>query len=215
MQVRKGSLQYDEKSNEAPEGFATAGQSEFRKTNVTQKWNDDELVAQCFIFFIAGFESVASALTFAAYELLANPDVQRKLYEEIKDVNEQLNGNRVSYDVLQKMKYMDQVVSEILRKWPITPQTDRTCTKNYVYDDGKLKFEIEKDSNIIFPIYGLHHDPKYYPNPSKFDPERFNDENKHNIMNGTYAPFGIGNNSFAFFIGSELFIFYNFFYLFI
>lgn len=71
-------------------------------------------------------------------------------------------------------------------------QTDRTCVKDYVYDDGERKFTIEKGSNIIFPIYGLHHDPKYYPDPDKFDPERFGDENKQNIQPGAYVPFGLG-----------------------
>ncbi|XP_031624487.1 uncharacterized protein LOC116341517 [Contarinia nasturtii] len=194
MQVREGSLQYqsEEKSNETTEGFATVEESEIGKINVARKWNDDELVAQCFLFFLAGFESAATALTFAAHELLINPDIQQKLYQEIADVNEQLNGKRISYDTLQKMKYLDQVVSETLRKWPIAVQTDRTCVKDYVYDDGELKFEIEKGSNILFPVYGLHHDPKYYPDPEKFDPERFNDDNKHDILPGTYVPFGLG-----------------------
>lgn len=129
-------------------------ESDVGKANVTRKWNDDELVAQCFLFFIAGFESAATALTFAAYELLANPEVQQKLYEEIANVNDQLSGKRISYDVLRKMKYLDQVVSETLRKWPIAVQTDRICVKDYIYDDGKLKFAIEKGSSIIFPIYG-------------------------------------------------------------
>lgn len=44
----------------------------------------------------------------------------------------------------------------------------------------------------LFPVYGFHHDSKYFPNPEKFDPERFSDENKHNIIPGTYLPFGIG-----------------------
>lgn len=45
---------------------------------------------------------------------------------------------------------------------------------------------------VWIPIYGIHHDPTYFPNPDKFDPERFSDENKHNIQPGTYLPFGIG-----------------------
>ncbi|XP_055326850.1 uncharacterized protein LOC129580438 [Sitodiplosis mosellana] len=194
MQAREGSLQHqaEEKSKETDEGFATVEESEVGKASVTRKWNDDELVAQCFLFFLAGFESAATVLMFAAYELLTNPDVQQKLYEEIAELNERLGGKRISYDAIQKMKYLDQVVSETLRKWPISVQTDRVCGKPYVYDDGQLKFEIEKGSNILFPIYGIHHDPKYFPNPSKFDPERFSDEKKHNILPGTYVPFGLG-----------------------
>lgn len=194
MLAREGNLKHqtDEKSDETSEGFATVQESDVGKSRVTRKWNDDELVAQCFLFLFAGFETTSTALSFAAYELVTSPDVQQKLYEEIAEVADRLDGKRISYDVLQKMKYLDQVVAETLRKWPITGQTDRTCVKPYLYDDGKLKIQIEKGSNIIFPVYGLHHDPKYYPNPSKFDPERFSDENKQHIVPGTYAPFGIG-----------------------
>lgn len=192
MQAREGNLQYqaEEKSKDTPEGFATVDESEVGKISVTRKWSDNELIAQCFLFFAAGLDTSSSALTFAAYELVANPDVQQKLYEEIAEV--QLGGKRITYDVIQKMKYLDQVVSETLRKWPGAVQTDRLCTKDYIYDDGKLKFKIEKGSSIIFPVYGVHHDPKYYPNPDKFDPERFSDENKHKILPSAYAPFGVG-----------------------
>lgn len=125
MQARDGNLQYqtEEKSKETAEGFATVEESDVGRASVVRRWNDNELVAQCFLFFIAGLDSSSSALTFAAYELVANPDVQQKLHEEIAEVNEQLRGKRVTYDVLQKMKYLDQVVSETLRKWPIGIQT--------------------------------------------------------------------------------------------
>lgn len=45
---------------------------------------------------------------------------------------------------------------------------------------------------FLIPIYGLHHDPKHFPDPEKFDPERFSEENKHNIAPNTYLPFGVG-----------------------
>ncbi|XP_031640704.1 probable cytochrome P450 9f2 [Contarinia nasturtii] len=191
MKVREGNLEQhnDEKIQE---GFATVDESDVGKFTVIRKWNDNEIVAQCFLFFLAGFETSSTMLTFVAHELIVNADVQQKLYEEIAEVNERLGGTRITYDALQKMKYLDQVICEVLRKWPPATQTDRNCVKDYIYDDGKLKFKIEKGSNVIFPVYGIQHDPKYFPNPDKFDPERFNDENKHNIVPGTYVPFGVG-----------------------
>lgn len=124
---------------------------------------------------------------------MVNPDIQQKLYEEIVKTREQLGGKRVSYDVLQKMKYMDQVICETLRKWPPAIQLGRLCVRDYLYDDGnKLKFLFEKGREFSISIYGIQHDPKYFPDPEKFDPERFSDENKNNIVPGTYIPFGIG-----------------------
>lgn len=121
-----------------------------------------------------------------------NPDVQQKLYEEVCEVEKTLNGKPLPYDVLQKMKYIDCVISETLRHWPPAPMTDRVCVKDYEYDDGETKFTFEKGMAFWIPIYSLHHDEKYFPNPNKFDPERFNDNNKDNILFGTFVPFGIG-----------------------
>lgn len=56
-----------------------------------------------------------------AYELVCNPEVQQKLYEEIAGMNQQLNGQKISYEMIQGMKYLDQVICETLRKWPAAP----------------------------------------------------------------------------------------------
>lgn len=160
-------------------------------------------------------------MAFAAYELAINPDIQQRLYREIIETNEKLNGQRVTYDALLKMKYLDQVVCETLRKWPPLPNADRICVKDYVYDDHNFKFEIEKGKTAFIPFYGklqtpfdikrctkihyflkilfpgMHHDPKFFPEPEKFDPERFSDENKGNIISGTYMPFSIGKKYFS------------------
>lgn len=61
-----------------------------------------------------------------SYELMVNSDVQRKLQQEIDEMNETLDGNKkVNYEQIQGMKYMDQVVCETLRKWPPAPAIDR------------------------------------------------------------------------------------------
>lgn len=54
-------------------------------------------------------------MSFLAYELVCNPEVQRKLYEDIHKMNEELDGKRITYEQIQGMKYLDQVVSETLR----------------------------------------------------------------------------------------------------
>lgn len=142
---------------------------------------------------MAGFDAIASISTFLAYEICVNPDIQQRLYEEIVDSERKLDGRRVSYEALQQMKYMDMVVSECLRKWTAVALIDRMCVKDYVceYGDGAT-FYFEKGSEFWIPVYALHHDPSYFPDPDKFDPERFSDENKGKIVPGTYLPFGIG-----------------------
>lgn len=193
MQIREGTLKQliDEKNEN--EGFATAEESEVGKATVTRVWDDDEIVAQCFGFFIGGFETSSTVITFVFYELVVNPEIQQKLYEEIVSCNEQLGGKRINYDALQKMKYLDQVISETLRKWPPLTLLDRTCVKDYEYDDeNKLHLKMDKGTVVRLTLYGIHHDPKYFPEPERFDPDRFSDANKDNIQPGTYIPFGVG-----------------------
>lgn len=85
--------------------------------------------------------------------------------------------------------------TETLRKWPNLIATDRVCNKPYTIqpvNSNEKPLVVEKNEIIWIPIYGLHRDAKYFPEPDKFDPERFNDENKHTINPYTYLPFGIG-----------------------
>ncbi|KFB49798.1 AGAP012296-PA-like protein [Anopheles sinensis] len=197
MQARKGVLKHQKETKEEEEmkGFATVEESEVGRVQVSKgtEMSELEMVAQCVIFFIAGFDAVSTCLTFLVHELTVNREVQDKLYEEIRHTTESLAGSPLTYDAVQKMQYLDMVVSESLRMWSPNPSTDRLCVRDYVLDDGEsLKFTIDKDTVVFFPIAGLHHDPKYFPNPGKFDPERFSPENRDKIHPGTYLPFGIG-----------------------
>jgi cytochrome P450 family 9 len=131
-------------------------------------------------------------MSFMGYELAINPEVQQKLFEEIQDTERELNGKLISYEKIQNLKYLDQVVCEVLRKWPPAPATDRICVKDYVLEYDDKRIVVEKGMVLLFPIWGIQHDPKYFPNPEKFDPERFNDENKGSIEEYTYLPFGVG-----------------------
>lgn len=189
MNVKKGRTN-EANSNEEKnaDGFATVEESTIGNKVVKRVWTDDELVAQCFLFFLAGFDTSSTLLSFMSYELTANPDIQQKLYEEIQETYQNLNGQRLTYDALQKMKYMDMCISETLRHWPPAAMTDRICVKDYDYDDGQVKFKFEKGTYFFISIYGFHHDERYWPNPQVFDPERFSDENKHNINSATYMP---------------------------
>ncbi|XP_059612484.1 cytochrome P450 9e2-like [Phlebotomus argentipes] len=192
MEANKGKLNHQQNEGDSA-GFATVDESSVAWKKSSRVWSETEIVAQCFLFLLAGFESISSTLSFATYEICANPDVQQKLYEEIKSVNDELRGKRITYDILQKMKYLDMVVSETLRKYPPSIVIDRECNKDItleLYDN--FTFDFKKKHAVWVPIYAFHWDPKYFPNPAKFDPERFSDENKSSINSSVYIPFGIG-----------------------
>lgn len=194
MNVKRGNSHLNTITSEdkLSDSFASVDESSIEQKMVKREWSDDEIVAQCFGFFLAAFDTSSIVLSFVAYELSVNGDIQQKLYEEIAETHKNLNGKPLTYEVVQSMKYLDQVISETVRYWPPAPGLDRVCVKDYNYDDGEYKFTIEKGTSLMIPIYGLHFDEKYWENPKKFDPERFSHENREKIVPGTYAPFGIG-----------------------
>lgn len=114
MAARKGSLKSDliDKDGEI-DGFATVEEVKLEdlRGSAKQVWDDEDVTAQCFLFFVAGFETASTLLCFAANELMENPDVQRILIDEVDTVTAELRGKPITYDVLQKMKYLDMVVS--------------------------------------------------------------------------------------------------------
>lgn len=157
-----------------------------------QQWADDEIVAQSLQFFTAQVGPLSDLLSYIVFELAINSDIQDAVYAEVLAISKSLNGSPLNYAATKALKYMDQVISEALRKWPSILGVDRKCTKNYTMNlDGRRISFVEGDE-LVYPVYAVHHDPKYFPNPEIFDPGRFSEENRTNIVEGTYVPFGMG-----------------------
>ncbi|XP_060522639.1 cytochrome P450 9e2-like [Cylas formicarius] len=192
LQARKG-VKHDAGTN-IDTGFATVQEFDL-ETSAKPRLDltDQDITSQAVIFFLAGFETVATAMCFALHELACNQDIQQKLREEITKTTSEYP--KITYDGLLKMKYLDMVVSEVLRKWPPAIATDRVCTKPYTIqpvNEEERAIHLPKGAALFLPTFAIHRDPEYYPNPEKFDPERFSDANKDNIKPYTYTPFGSG-----------------------
>ncbi|CAH0546533.1 unnamed protein product [Brassicogethes aeneus] len=147
----------------------------------------DEVSAQTFLFFIAGFETSSSTIMLCLYELSRNQEIQEELRKEVRKVVQKYNGD-ITYDSIREMKYLGQVIDETLRMYPLVSTLARVCIKNYQING--TDDVIEKGIQIIIPVAGIHKDPDLWVNPYEFDPERFNDENKQNIHACAYLPFG-------------------------
>ncbi|XP_069672102.1 probable cytochrome P450 6a14 [Periplaneta americana] len=162
---------------------------------ISEKTSDDNtmsmncLAAQAFVFFLAGFETSSTTMQFCLYELTKNPDIQDRVRQEIDEILKKHDG-KITYEAVQEMEYLDKVVSETLRKYPPVPILNRECTKTYHIPGTDIVLN-EGDLTVI-PVLGLHHDPKYYPNPERFDPERFSEEEKAKRHHYAYLPFGEG-----------------------
>ncbi|XP_017777890.1 PREDICTED: cytochrome P450 9e2-like [Nicrophorus vespilloides] len=181
MQARKGNMDEDEEVTKVTKN---------KRTEIT----DEDIIAQAIIFFVAGFDSSATLMYFLAYELAVNPNIQAKLREDIMKTDEECDG-KITYEALMKMKYLDMIISETLRKWPPTPITDRICIKEYTIPSERpdeKPLVIEKGTVIWFPIHAMQRDPNHFEDPERFDPERFSDENKSKIDAASFITFGIG-----------------------
>ncbi|XP_011699842.1 PREDICTED: cytochrome P450 9e2-like [Wasmannia auropunctata] len=152
----------------------------------------DEMIAQAFIFFLGGFDTSSTAMSFAAHEIAANPEVQTKLQQEIDKVLEDSNG-KVSYEAINRLEYLDAVLNETLRLYPPVIFLERICKETYELPPAlpdEKPFIMKKDMRFWIPVFAIHRDEKYYDNPEKFYPERFLDNKMHNSL--YYIPFGLG-----------------------
>ncbi|PNF23402.1 Cytochrome P450 9e2 [Cryptotermes secundus] len=204
------------------------------------KWEDDDITAQVALFFLAGFDTASSLLSFASQLLAMHPDIQSRLQDEI-DQTLKVDGGNLTYEAVHGMKYLDMVVSaphinilftiyllinnfldyvifpfhksplvslynllkaifvlslviyvtETLRIYPPIGILERRCVQTYTLP-AEPHYTLNPGDFVYIPVYALHHDPDYFPDPEKFDPERFSDENKGSIKACTYLPFGSG-----------------------
>ncbi|CAG9858208.1 unnamed protein product [Phyllotreta striolata] len=196
LEAQKGKDKDEENHHPVDNGFATVEEADFHQKGKSAlgKLTNMDIVAQAMIFFFAGFDTVSSVMCFMAYELAIDTDVQKRLREEVFQTLDECKGT-VTYEAVLKMKYMDMVVSETLRKWPSAIAVDRVCTKPYTIEPvrpDEKPLHVDKGDILWLPIFGIHHDPEIYPDPERFDPERFNDDNKANIHPYSYIPFGVG-----------------------
>jgi len=120
--------------------------------------------------------------------LALNHDIQQKLYEKIMSSLD--SSGVVPYDTLAKMPYLDAVISETLRKYPPAIVVNREASVDYELANTGIK--LYNGQIVDIPVYAIHHSEEYYPNPDKFNPDRFLPENRDQIIPYTYLPFGAG-----------------------
>ncbi|CAH2087335.1 unnamed protein product [Euphydryas editha] len=154
-----------------------------------KSYTDDLIISQAAIFLLGGFETSASVMTFTTYELAYNLEIQDKLYQELSEAVRRNGSEDFDIKVLSQLTYLDCVVKEGLRKYTTMGWIDRIAISDYKVDD---KLNIEAGTVVYINSTGMHYDPKFFPDPYKFDPDRFLPENKDKIIPYSYMPFGEG-----------------------
>ncbi|EFN89240.1 Cytochrome P450 6a2 [Harpegnathos saltator] len=161
------------------------------KVNISSNTNKLTMLqatAQAFVFFIAGFETSSSTATYCLYELAQNQDIQDKVRQEIDETLKKYG--ELTHDAMNEMTYLHKIIKETTRKYPSLPSLNRVVTEDIVLPMTNV--HLPKGTSITIPVFAMHRDPALFPDPDKFDPERFNPDQVKARRTYTYMPFGGG-----------------------
>ncbi|XP_051159977.1 uncharacterized protein LOC127280771 [Leptopilina boulardi] len=155
--------------------------------------DEETLVASHMLSYTAEiYETSAITLSFTAFQLAVYPEIQEKVRQELRVILKKYNG-KLEYDGLKEMTYFDQVLNESMRQNHVVGTMVKICSKEteLIGSDG-LSCRIKPGNLAVISTYGLQMDPNYWPNPEKFDPDRFSDGQKAGRHKFTFLPFGEG-----------------------
>lgn len=151
-------------------------------TGMTDQQVRDEAVT----LFITGYETIGEALTWTSYLLSQHPDIEAKFFAEVDDV---LGSQAPSADDLPRLGYAGMVLAESMRLYPPTWIFIRISLHEDKLPSGAV---ISAGAKLYLCPYIMHRHPRYFPDPERFDPERFTDAAKKARPQFAYFPFGGG-----------------------
>ena len=148
-----------------------------------EKLHDNNVTAQLVTFLVAGHETTSGMLSFCLYYMVKNPETIKKAQEEVDALGQLTKG------CLNKLPYIDACLKEALRLQPTAPMFSvKSKTATELADGYKLPAEQE----VMIDLHGLHTDPKVYPDPFAFKPERMLNGGFENLPPHSWKPFGNG-----------------------
>ncbi|CAH1382167.1 unnamed protein product [Tenebrio molitor] len=153
------------------------------------KLTDEEIRDEVNTFMVAGSDTTASSISFTLLLLGMHPDVQEKVYEEI--VNVVGLERLVQPQDLPLLEYTERVIKESLRLFPVGAISVRNLTEDLPLEDDLV---LPKGSSVALGFMRVHRDPKYWPDPLKFEPDRFlsTSSTRHPF---TFIPFAGGSRN--------------------
>jgi len=155
---------------------------------------DEQVRDEAMTLFLAGHETTANALAWAIYLLAKHPAVRTRAEQECAH----LVGRKqaVGYEDLKALPYTMAILKETMRLYPPVYVMGRRAARDVVVqgggDDGSESLLIEKNTNVLINVLGIHRRPELYPDPDRFDPERFLGDREKQLPKCGYMPFGDG-----------------------
>ena len=149
------------------------------------KFTRDELIDQLGVFFLAGHETTASALTWAVFIAGIRPDVAARIRAEVVTLAGQ---GPLTFEHVKKLTYTRNVFKEVLRLYPPITFIPRVAAQDTIIGRRKIK----RGTMVMISPWAIHRHQKLWQNPDMFDPDRFSPQREHEIIAGSYLPFGNG-----------------------
>jgi cytochrome P450 len=155
-----------------------------------ERMSDEQVRDEVLTIFLAGYETVANALTWTWYLLSQHPEVEAKLHAELNAVLGTGTEERLpALADYPDLRYTEQVFAESMRLYPPAWAMGRMAIKDATLGE----YDIPAGAHVFFSQYVMGRTAEYFPDPERFDPERFTPEAKAARHRYTYFPFGGGS----------------------
>ncbi|CAF1410201.1 unnamed protein product [Rotaria sordida] len=153
----------------------------------------DDIQEEVDTFMFEGHDTTAAALNFFCYLMGCYPDVQAKVHAEMDSIFGDDRERPCTMDDIQQMTYLDCVIKESMRILPPVPIIGREAQEDFVYCGQTIR----KGTHLNIFIHGIHFDANIFPNPNKFDPERFAESSLISKERSPFAfiPFSAGSRN--------------------
>ncbi|XP_069680182.1 cytochrome P450 4C1-like isoform X2 [Periplaneta americana] len=152
-----------------------------------EKLSEKDIQEEVDTFMFEGHDTITAAINCCLFLLGLHPDVQDKVYDELKDIFKDSDRSPNLKD-LQDMRYLQMVIKESLRMYPSVPQMGRQAP----YDFELGSYKIPAGATVYLLLLVSHFDPDIFPNPTKFNPDNFLPENVAGRHPYAYFPFSAG-----------------------
>ncbi len=156
-----------------------------RDADTGEPFTREELIDQLGVFFLAGHETTASALTWLFFICAERPEIVARMREEIDEV---VGTEDVTFEHLKRLPYLRAVFRETLRLYPPITFMPRVALQDTTVGPRRLP----RGALVMISPWTLQRHSDYWSEPHSFLPERFLPENDGDLVAGAYIPFGQG-----------------------
>lgn len=150
--------------------------------------NNSDIREEVDTIMFEAHDTVASVISFTFYNLSKHQEIQHKVFNEIRQIFGDDIKTPLTFRQLQELKYIEMVIKESMRIYTPAPIIGRRLTEDTIISG----VTVPKGTNIMIPIWSVHHDPNIYPDPEHFDPERFTTDAIMERNPYSYIPFSAG-----------------------